>query len=367
MTRSRLVTLDVFRGLTVALMIIVNSPGNREVYPLLAHAAWDGCTLADLVFPFFLFTVGVSCAVVFSEPRQEPVSSLLTKIFKRTLVLFCIGIFLNIFPHHLDINTIRIFGVLQRIAICYCIAAICMITCSFKTQSLIVIILLIGYWHLLAFIGGADFTPNGNLPAEVDRFLFSSAHLYQQQFDPEGLLSTLPAIATTLLGNLTGGWLLSSYKPTTKLLVIFGIGVSSLFLGWVWGDVFPINKSLWTSTYVLWTCGLTWLIIVLLYWLLHIKSWTRWSKPFELLGLNALLIYVLHVLFLKIQTMILISDGLGNIINLKLYLTNHLFFWTSNKNASLYYACTYLLFWIVVLYVYKQSFQYLKSSEVSHV
>lgn len=348
---SRLLSLDVFRGITVVLMIIVNSPGNKFVYPWLEHSEWDGCTLADLVFPFFLFIVGVSITFTLSSAlaRNIPVQQLFPKILKRALMLFIIGLLLNAFPHHFDIATIRVFGVLQRIAICYLIAATLFLTTRGSTQAMIIVGLLASYYLMMKFIPNFDLSPEGNFAAYLDRQLFLSTHLYGKVFDPEGLLSTLPSIATTLLGNLTGAWLLSTYKSEHKLTGLTMAGFIALLSGWLWGLVFPINKALWSSSYVLWTAGLALLFFAVCYWLIEMKTWKKWCRPFEIFGLNAMLAYVLHVLFLKIQAIIALPQPDGSPGNLRLYITNHLFNWSSLPNASLLYSISYTLLWLLVL------------------
>lgn len=351
---NRLLSLDVFRGFTIVGMILVNSPGNNTAYALLEHAAWNGCTLADLVFPFFLFIVGVSIAIAFSRVKidaQIPLTDLLPRIVRRFLIIFVIGLLLNGFPHY-DIATWRIYGVLQRIAFCYAIASILFLTTSTRTQVFVFIALLVGYWLAMILIpvpgfGASNLSPAGNLAAYIDRLVLNG-HLYGKTYDPEGILSTFPAIATTLLGNLTGIWLLSKYKPMTKFWGMIFAGVIAAAIGWVWGWWFPINKNLWSSSFVLWTGGLGLCLYGLCYWLIEIKNWRRWSKPFEIFGINAIAAYVLHIMFLKLQNLIHISAN-GSTTNLRLYITDHLFGWASLQNASLLYAISYVLFWLLVL------------------
>jgi predicted acyltransferase len=279
---------------------------------------------------------------------------LLYKILTRTVIIFVIGLFLNAFPSHFDFSTIRILGVLQRIAICYFFASLLFLTTRITTQALIITGLLIGYWLIMTMLpvpeyGINNLTQNGNLAAYVDRFIFSSSHLYEKTFDPEGLLSTLPALATTLIGNLTGAWLLSQHNKQKKLQGIVIAGVIALIIGWLWGMSFPINKSLWTSSYVLWSAGLALLLLLTLYWLIEIRNWKKWTKPFEIFGLNAIAAYFLHVFFLKVQAMIHIAKMDGSPGNLRTFITEHLFGWASLPNASLMYAMSYTLLWFLLL------------------
>ncbi|ASQ46020.1 acyltransferase family protein [Legionella clemsonensis] len=347
----RLLSLDVFRGLTIALMILVNSPGNNTVYTWLEHSPWNGCTLADVVFPFFIFIVGVSVVFSLTKAKTQGITTtqMLPKILKRSIIIFLIGLFLNAFPYHFDLATLRVFGVLQRIAICYLLCAVLFLTTRFTTQLILLVLLLIGYWLLMFLIpvqgyGAGNLTPQGNVAAAVDRMLFSASHLYGKSYDPEGLLSTLPAIATGLLGNLTGCWLISSRRASVKCMGLIGVGLLSMIIGWVWGLQFPINKTLWTSSYVLVTGGQALLVFALCYWLVDIREWKKWSKPFEIFGLNALAVYFLHVFFLKIQLMTPAPSG-----NLRSFITEQLFGWASPENASLLYALTYTLVWLLLL------------------
>ena len=366
---SRLVSLDVFRGITVALMIIVNSPGNNYSYPFLDHSAWNGCTLADLVFPFFIFIVGVSVACYLTKAREKNIkfNQLFPKILKRTIILFLLGVLLNSFPYHFDFATIRVFGVLQRIAICYFFSSILFLTTKISTQAIIMLSLIIIYWLLMILVpvpgfGVNNLSPEGNISAYIDRLIFSSNHLYGKVFDPEGLLSTIPSIATALLGNLTGAWLLSSYPHKIKIIGLTAAGILALIAGWGLGLSLPINKALWSSSYVLWTGGFALLILAICYWLIDIKNFKSWSKPFEFFGINALLAYFLHVFFLKIQAMILISKPDGSKENLRLAITDHLFNFTSIQNAALLYSITYLLLWFILIYLYYNLFNKHKAS-----
>lgn len=353
---SRLLSLDVFRGITIALMILVNSPGNRTAYAWLEHTPWNGCTLADLVFPWFIFIVGVASVFSLSKASElDHLSSqqLFLKILKRSLLIFFIGLLLNALPYF-HFSTLRFYGVLQRIAICYFVGSLLFLTTRIETQALIMALLLVVYWLIMILakvpgFGADNLTLEGNFAAYVDRLIFSPAHLYGKFYDPEGLLSTLPAIATALLGNLTGYWLRSPYKARKKLEGLWVSGFILLILGWYWGIWFPINKTLWTSSYVLWTGGWALLILAVCYWLIDIKGWKTWSKPFEIFGANALAVYFLHIFFLKIQAIIIVHRAEGLPETLKMTITNTLFGWASPENASLLYALCYTLFWLFIL------------------
>ena len=306
---KRILSLDVFRGLTIALMIIVNSQATRSPYGILAHADWDGCTLADLVFPFFLFIVGISSVISLKKQAQvKSKSSLYTGIVQRSLILFCVGVLLNAIPYHFDIATIRIFGILQRIALCYLICAIIYLNTTARTQMILFLAIIIGYWLLMTQIpvpghGINQLTVEGNWATYVDQLLFSPAHLYDKVYDPEGGLSSIPSIATTLAGVLVGQLLLTSLSNERKCSIMGVAGCVFLVLGWLWGYSFPINKSLWTSSFVLWTGGYALITFALCFWIIDILGYTKWTLPLKIFGMNALFAFIFHVLLLKIQSM----------------------------------------------------------------
>ncbi|MCX7091687.1 MAG: DUF5009 domain-containing protein [Legionellales bacterium] len=357
---KRLLSLDVFRGITIAGMILVNTIV-LSPFKILDHAEWHGCTLADLVFPFFLVAVGISLVLSMTKQRKNGVAKkkIIYKIVQRSIIIFMLGLLLNIFPYHLTgdtFTTVRIYGVLQRIALCYFFAALANLYLSTLLQLLLTVGLLFGYWLLMIYFpipdsGVGDFTMGGNLGAYLDRWLFPAKNLYGKIFDPEGLLSTLPAIASTLLGNLTGIWLLSSRSPQKKCLGMFIAGTLAMLLGWTWAEWLPFNKALWTSSYALWTAGIAVNTFALCYALIEIKHWKRWSKPFEIFGLNAILVYFLHVLFFKIQLMIHLQCRYFKTCNLRQVIIQDLFGWASLPYGSLYYAITSVLFWLLVLTV----------------
>lgn len=349
---NRLYSLDVFRGLAIALMILVNSPGNKTAYPWLVHASWNGCTFADVVFPFFIMIVGMSTVFSLTNQLSKGASEtqLLMHIFKRSIYLFMMGLLLNAFPNHFDFSTIRIPGVLQRIAICYGISSILFLKTRAQTQGIIFILLLIFYWLLLTvFATNFPLTPENNLVGYIDKILLSPQHLYTPNFDPEGILSTIPAIASTLLGNLLGIFFLRNKNKKQLLFWTIIAGIILSITGWLWGFIFPINKSLWTSSYVLWTGGLGLLVFALCFAWADIKQWRFLTKSLTLFGNNAMLVYMLHIIFLKIQARILITNNEGISMNLRLYLTDTLFGNFTAENASLCYAIAYTLLWLLVL------------------
>ncbi|MGA9710327.1 MAG: heparan-alpha-glucosaminide N-acetyltransferase domain-containing protein [Candidatus Sulfotelmatobacter sp.] len=312
---TRLTSLDLFRGATIAAMILVNNPGNDHAYWPLEHAEWNGWTPTDLIFPFFLFIVGVS--LVFSSESRlskgDSKAELLRHSCRRAVIIFAIGLALNSLVDLLSSRGVRIPGVLQRIGICYFAASILYLYVRPRTRALIVAALLIGYWILMRFVPvpglgvpGRDIPflhPDANLGAYLDRrFLIhlwgTSSRLYEITRDPEGLLSTLPAIATALLGVFTGEWLRSKRNPERKALGMLAFGVIGLILGETWGIWFPINKKLWTSSYVLFTAGFALVCLALCYWATDIKRWRgAWTRPFLIFGRNAITAYVIADLF----------------------------------------------------------------------
>jgi len=351
---KRLLSLDVFRGLTIAGMILVNSPGNNTAWWPLDHAEWNGVTPTDLVFPFFVFIVGVSLVFSLRKRLEEGAArpELFRQILKRTAVIFALGLLLNGYPHY-PLSTIRIPGVLQRVALCYFFASIIFLWGSVSTQIMVLIAILLGYWGIMVLypvpgFGPGNLTKEGNLASYIDRALLAG-HLYRPVYDPEGILSTLPAVATALCGSLTGIWLRFVNIHVRKVTGLLQAGLVCLLAGWKWGYVFPINKALWTSSYVLVSTGWALVLLSLCYWLIEILGWKRWAKPFEVFGTNAIAAYFLHVLFLKIQNLIRLPRLDGSPGNLRLFITDHLFSgWLSPPNASLAYAVCYTLFWLFI-------------------
>lgn len=341
----RLRSLDVFRGITIVLMIIVNSPGNPMPYGWLEHAAWDGCTLADVVFPFFIIIVGISAVLALSNLSLKGVTRTqqFQKIIRRSVYIFLMGLLLNAFPHHLtDWSHLRMMGVLQRIAICYFVSATLFLTTSIQTQRLIAL----GLWVLYGF------TPwlfGGELVGMVDRWVLSPEHLYTSTFDPEGILSTIPAIVSVLLGNIIGAELISKKSKQQHVMWMCVLGGVLMSIGWGLSFISPINKSLWSSAYVLWTGGIFLLSYLVIYLAVEVKAWPFGANFFNLFGRHALLVYMLHVLFLKLQAMVHLPNAAGDVVSLRVYLTEVLFGYLSPQNASLCYSISYTALWFFVL------------------
>ena len=352
---NRLVSLDVFRGITIAGMILVNNPGTWEfVYGPLRHAEWHGWTPTDLVFPFFLFIVGVAIPLAFGKRLESGGSKrdLYLKIIKRTLIIFAIGLFLNGFPYF-GLAEYRIPGVLQRIAVCYFFASIIYLNAKVRTQVAITIALLIGYWLMVKFIpapgyAAGDLTKEGSLPSYIDRVVFGK-HVWAQAavYDPEGLLSTIPAIATAMIGVFTGQWLRTEKSRVDKAAGMFVAGAVCVAVGWAWNSFFPINKALWTSSYVLFTGGLALQFLAFCYWLIDIQGYRRWAKPFEVFGMNAIALYVGAGLMASLFGEIKVGDTtLGG------WIYEHLFAsWASPINASLAFAIAFVVVWEALMWI----------------
>lgn len=299
---GRLVCLDVYRGLAVAGMILVDNPGSDAgAYWPIKHAEWNGWTPADLIFPSFLFLVGVSLVFSFSSRlgRGESRLSILSHVFRRSLILIVVGLFVNAMPIiGLDVHSYRFYGVTQRIALCYLAASALELWSNRRGQAIALLACVLGYWALLRFahvpgfgVPGHDIPfvdPDHNLVAWLDRRLFMG-HLYNGTRDPEGLLSTIPAIGTTLIGVLTGHWLRSRANATRKAGVMLAAGGLGLGAGVLWNHWFPINKNLWTSSFVLFSGGFALLMLGVLYWGFEVKRWHgRWIMPIEVFGMNAI-------------------------------------------------------------------------------
>jgi len=359
--QRRLTSLDVFRGITIALMILVNNPGGATYYSFLQHANWNGWTLADLVFPFFIFIVGTSIPYAFISKLDQGTGriKLLVHVVRRTIILFALGLFINGFPTF-NPSTFRIMGVLQRIALCYFFASIIYLFLKPRWRIILTIAIPTAYWMLLTLVpvpgfGAGVLTENGSLTGYVDRLLLNG-HLYTSTWDPEGLLSTLPAVATALTGVLTGQHLKSKRKPQTKAVNLLFFGSISLAIGSLWDFWFPINKNLWTSSYVAFTTGIALILLATCFFIIDAKGHTTWVKPFTMLGLNAIFIYVLS----EIVNIALIYTSIplpGNInTSLKSLIHESLFAsWAGSLQGSFIYALAYLAFcWAIAAVLYRK-------------
>jgi len=319
----RLVSLDVMRGLTVALMILVNNAGDGSVsYAQLRHSAWNGCTLTDLVFPNFLFIVGASIVLAFRSrlDRCVPRETILLQVAQRALLIFALGLLLNALPFF-HLSELRYYGVLQRIALCYLLASAVYLFGGVGASATTCVVILAGYWWLMTRVAMPEFgmpgmdvpllDRTGNLASLLDRMLVPAAHLYHQgPYDPEGLLSTLPAVGTTLLGVLTAAWLGSARSVSNKAVVLLAAGVAMAAGGLLWAHTFPLNKRLWTSSYVLWVGGISMALLAALYWVLDgPPGLRRGLTPWLALGTNALTAYVFSEVLAIVLSAIRLPGG----------------------------------------------------------
>ncbi|MBA2684515.1 MAG: DUF1624 domain-containing protein [Gemmatimonadaceae bacterium] len=323
-TRERLLSLDVFRGITVAGMLLVNNPGSwASIYEPLEHAPWFGWTPTDLIFPFFLFIVGVTTYLSRESRRArgESDGAIMRQTARRALTIVGVGLLMTGFPYHqlflhlpggavfdsttvpLDISHWRVTGVLQRIGVCYLFGALLTRRANVKHQLRIVALLLVGYWLALTLIPvpghgmGALLLsdPGGSLAAWVDRTVIGPNHMWIGGggiWDPEGILSTIPAVGTTMLGVLAGRWISEPRALQERLATLFAVGSLGMVAGLVWAWSFPIGKNLWTSSYVLFTAGMACVAIATCAWLVDVRGWRAWTKPFIPFGMNPIVAFV---------------------------------------------------------------------------
>jgi len=352
---GRLLSLDAFRGLTIAGMILVNNPGSwSHIYAPLRHAEWHGWTPTDLIFPFFLFIVGVSIPFSFGKrlSRGDSKGRLLSHVVRRSLILFALGLFMAAYPRF-DLGNLRIMGVLQRIGLVYLVAASAYLFLGRRGRAWVAASLLLGYWALLTLVpvpgfGAGDLSSDGNLGAFLDRMILGD-RLWRETWDPEGLLSTLPAVATTLLGIFTGEWLLTERKMKAKAAGLLASGVVAISGGLLWSLAFPINKPLWTSSYVLFTAGAGLVLLSLFFWLMEVKGYRAWAKPFTVYGMNAIAVFVASGLVAKQMGLTRVGP---NEVPLKAWLYDHLFAsWAGPINGSLFFAVSYVLIWLAIMWL----------------
>ncbi len=361
---ERLISLDVFRGITIAGMLLVNNPGNwGAIYGPLEHAAWNGWTPTDLIFPFFLFIVGVSMTFSFAKAMEQGASrsTLLQKSLKRAALIFLVGLLIHGFPHYIaNLPTLRIPGVLQRIAIAFALASIVVLYADIKGIVITIAALLFGYWALqtLVPVPGTGFAgvlkPSYDLGAWIDRTIFGTKHLWieSKTWDPEGLLSTLPAVGTALIGVLAGYWIRSNRTQNEKVVGLFVAGNIGLVLGIIWGQVFPINKSLWTSSYVIFTAGMACHFLAMCYYLIDVKGYRWWTKPFIVFGMNAIAAFFIASVGARSLNLIKVAGPAGAPIALKTYIFSNFYApHFSPLNASLAYAITYDLVLLGILWL----------------
>ncbi|HQZ82505.1 MAG TPA: hypothetical protein PLR83_04740 [Pyrinomonadaceae bacterium] len=431
---DRLISLDVFRGITIAGMVLVNNPGTSPTYWPLEHAEWNGLTPTDWIFPFFLFIVGVSIAISLGNAKASPAKGY-GKIFRRSAVIYLLGASVSILPFFqfqstdapdalklaiwlvlcaslllllqrrflaagvlcgvgllgiagmnlagfnvigYDYGTLRIAGVLQRIAVCYLVTAIIFLHTTWKQQLSISAVILLLYWAAMTLIPvpGCEITNLSdkacNLAAYVDRVVLTEDHIwrYGKVYDPEGILSTFPAIVSTIAGVLAGTWLLrrhdgeeesgkfaASYE---KAAGMFFFGAAFLALGYIWNSWFPMNKALWTSSYVLATTGLALIVLACCYWLIDLKGVRRWAWSFEVFGANAIALFVFSGFFARMMNGYRVMDGEKR-VSLHGWVMNNIFLPVAQPiDASWMYAVSFILFWLFLMWLLYRKRIYIK-------
>ncbi len=426
--------------MTIAGMVLVNNPGGSPVYWPLDHAEWNGLTPTDWIFPFFLFIVGVSISISLGKRvTQKPDAQAYWKIVSRSATIYLLGAAISIIPFFqfqatdapdaikilvwlafaaalyflllrnfkiaaafvvvgllgiaglnlagynvvpYNYGTLRIFGVLQRIAVCYLVTSLIFLHTNWKQQVGIAVVLLLGYWLVMTVIPvpGCDITSISdkacNLAAYIDRSVLTENHIWRggKVYDPEGILSTIPAIVTTISGVLTGRWLVSEpgaeatgFPPDAnanslnKVSGLFFFGVALLALGLIWNSYFPMNKALWTSSYVLATTGIALLTLGFCYWLIDIKGYRKWAKPFEIFGSNALALFVFTGIFARMIAAYRVTGADGQLISSQRWVVNHVYLPIWNPiDASLAFAISFILFWLFLMWLLYRKRIYIK-------
>lgn len=361
---NRLISLDVFRGATIGAMVLVNNPGTwSAIYPPLEHAAWHGWTFTDTIFPFFIFIMGIAIPIALERRRAAGQAGvgLYLQLARRTAALFGLGLFLALFPFYnwmkgewIQISDMRIMGVLQRLALCFFFASILFLWLRPRGLLIAAFTLLLGYWGLMMWGGRGDLSPEGNFSGLIDRLVLGP-HMWKgsAHYDPEGLLSTLPSIATCLFGVLTGQLIQSAKSNEAKVAEMLVWGFVLLTLGWMWGGLFPINKPIWTSSYAVFMSGMAMCVLGVCYWLIDIKGSSWWTKPFVIFGVNALALFVGSGMLGRVLNMV--PGGTtpdGKLISLKGTIYEGVFApLASPMNASLLFAICFIGLWLFLMWL----------------
>jgi predicted acyltransferase len=381
--RERLESLDVFRGITIAGMLLVNNPGTwNAVYPPLEHAEWNGWTPTDLIFPFFLFIVGITTSLSLTARRARGASerAIVTQIIRRGMLIVVIGLLLNAFPFFWwgkiagvadptllqriawRAQHLRYAGVLQRIGLAYIAAALLSLRTTWRQQAGIIVLLLLGYWAVMTLVpvpgtngtlGGALLDdPDSTMAAWTDRAILGTDHIWvsTKNWDPEGPLSTIPAVATAMLGVLAGSWIMKRERPLLeRLTALFGAGSLAMVAGLVWNWVFPINKNLWTSSYVLFTAGMASVALATCSWLIDVHGLRAWSRPFVAFGLNPLVAFVGSGLMARIIASLVKLPYHGKPTSLQTISYDLLFAgWLPPELGSLLWGLAFVALWLVL-------------------
>ncbi len=380
---QRYYSLDVFRGATVALMIMVNNPGSwANIYAPLDHAAWHGCTPTDLVFPFFLFAVGNAMAFVIPRLHQKGTNVFIKKIFKRSLLIFAIGLFLNWSPFITWKDdqlvpklwqNVRILGVLQRIALCYFFALAVAYFFKVKGALIISVLMLLGYWLICYTLGSKDdpYSLQGYFGTAADKAILGINHMYKGEgvaFDPEGIASTVPAAVQVIFGYVAGKYIVEKGKTWDMLSHLFIAGSLLIFLGFCWDMVFPINKKIWTSSYVLYTTGLALLVLGIFIYLIEFRDAKgAWSRFFDVFGKNPLFIFFISGFLPRLLALVRLKDHFDE--NGKtVYISPFSWFYehickpvfSNLKNSSLLYALCMIAFYWLIAYILDRKKVYIR-------
>jgi len=391
--KERLLSLDVFRGLTIAGMLLVNDPGTwSSIYPPLEHASWNGWTPTDLIFPFFLFIAGVTThlSLTSRRARGDDEAAIRRQIIRRGALIFLLGFLVNGFPfftwgdiagiaHPTFVQRVidrlyhwRIMGVLQRIGLAYMLAALLSQGKSLKRQVMTIVVLLFGYWFAMTVLPVPDSggmgqlmlnDPSRTMAAWWDRFLLDwtrfglGNHTWVNSvtWDPEGIFSTIPAIGTAMLGNLAGQWIGTRRPLNDRINGMFAIGSIGMMVGMMWNWSFPINKSLWTSSYVVFCAGMAAVAIATIMWVVDVQNVRKWTKPFVIYGMNPMVAFVGSGVMARCIYSVFTVSYNGKKIPLESAIYQSMFAsWLEPVNASLAFAVTFVLFWFAILYVLYQ-------------
>ena len=379
-----MLSLDVFRGLTVAGMLLVNNPGSwNAIFPPLEHAEWNGWTPTDLIFPFFLFIVGITTELSLGARRARGASDrdLAQAIIRRGAVIFLLGFLMSWFPFYqwgnvdgiadptfwqrftYRVDHVRVFGVLQRIGIAYALGGLLTLRTTLKQQVLILAGLLYGYWFVMTLLPVPDTgalgalmleSRGGNMAAWVDRAVLGTKHIWVGGvvFDPEGPLSTIPAIGTVILGVIAGRWIASPRPLVDRVAGLFAAGALAAMVGLIWNWSFPINKSLWTSSYVLFSAGMACLTLAACMWLIDIYRVTGWTRPFVVFGVNPIVAFVGSGVMARLIYSMWRVNVDGRPTSAQAAFHRAVFAgWLPPRVASLCFALTFVLFWYAILAV----------------
>ena len=383
--RERLISLDVFRGITIAGMLLVNDPGTwSAIFPPLEHAAWDGWTPTDLIFPFFLFIVGITTHLSMSarRARGDDDSALVKQILRRGIIIYLLGFAMAMFPFYqwgtidslpnatawdriiFRIEHVRILGVLPRIAIVYICAGLLTLKTTLKTQVVIIGTLLLGYWFAMTLIPvpgeneiGALLlhTKDRNLAAYLDRLILGTNHTWigSVTFDPEGPMSTIPAIATAMLGVIAGRWIGLKEKPLLERISgLFAAGSIAMVIGLMWNWSFPINKNLWTSSYVIFTAGMACIALATIMWIVDSCNVRWWTKPFVVYGVNPIVAFVGSGVMARLIYTLWHVNYAGKSTAVQDAIYQSVFLpWLPPRVASLAFAIMFVLLWYGILLV----------------